>query len=157
MQNNNLRESRFESLSFAPIATQTLLRYNQLNSKGVFPMPHVSPKQQLSPSDVRTIRSLLDQGESQVSLAKRYNVSRSAINHIHKGRTWGGEDARKPEPMHPSVREYKLNKVVDQWTDQLQRNPDKIRTLLEKITASWPDHKVDTLYRRLVNSTRGED
>ena len=42
----------------------------------------------LTPDDVRSIRSLIQQGDSQGSIAKRFNVSRSTIADIAQRRTW---------------------------------------------------------------------
>lgn len=42
----------------------------------------------LSEEKVREIKALLDQGFSQVSIAKRFNVQKSCICKISKGRTW---------------------------------------------------------------------
>ena len=42
----------------------------------------------LHANDVQEIRRRLKTGESQISIAEAFGVSRSAINHIHKGRTY---------------------------------------------------------------------
>ena len=42
----------------------------------------------LTPQDVREIRRRLEQGESKVSIGKRYSVSHSAVRQIAKGISW---------------------------------------------------------------------
>jgi len=104
----------------------------------------------LSAHDVRTIRTALDQGASVSDLASRYNVSRMTITRIRSGKTW---KTITPEPMHPSVREHKANHIVGHWADQLRRNPDKLEALLHKTITQWPDHRVDTAYHKLTDTT----
>lgn len=47
------------------------------------------PNSKLTREDVLQIRELSDKGETCTSLSQRFGVSRTAINSILKGRTWG--------------------------------------------------------------------
>ncbi len=59
-----------------------------MTSRGRQCKGEASPNAKLTESDVREIRKLLEQGETQTDIAKRFNVSRTVIRGIKLGNIW---------------------------------------------------------------------